>query len=102
MPAPIALDIKSVLIKHLLMGTDPLVARVPGQRQAFVKTEMINGVMTKTSGVLPDAMGDMVEAMSDALNEIWKTWQAKQIVAPLTVVGGTVTNGPVAPPVYLP
>jgi hypothetical protein len=86
MPAPIAQrDIKPLLIKHLLKGTNPLVARVPGQRQAFVKTVMVNGKMTTIPGALPEAMEDMVEAMSDALAEIWTNWQAAQTVGPLIV-----------------
>lgn len=86
MPAPVAQkDIKPLLIKHLLKGTDPLAVRVAGQRQAFVKTVMVNGQMTKIPGALPEAMEDMVDAMADALAEIWENWQAKQTVGPLIV-----------------
>jgi len=86
--------IRQAIRQELLRGDDPGTPRVPGRRQRFVKTAMVNGVLTNTEGELPDAMEDMADAFAEAIARVIRSLKVVSTTIPLPVSVMSVPPGP--------
>jgi len=92
--------VKQAIRQELLQGADPVspsgqaAPRIPGQRQRFVKTTLVDQKLVFEEGSLPDSMEDLVDALAEAIARVIKNLQitplAVTITTPSPAAGTTV------------